>query len=79
MGGMALLVGGMALLPGRMAWDDGQDDPFAGQMNPPDRRDDSFAGQKTPFATPGCLWSTYGPTLRAEDRPEAFFATRGCH
>ena len=36
-------------------------------------------GGMTPFATPECLWSTYGPTLRAEDRPEAFFATRGCH
>ena len=25
-------------------------------------------GQKYPFATPGCPWSTCGPTLRAEDR-----------
>ena len=24
--------------------------------------------QKSPFVTPGCPWSTCGPTLRAEDR-----------
>ena len=32
--------------------------------------------QKPPFATRGCLWSTYGPTLRAEDRPEERLGTR---
>ena len=33
-------------------------------------------GQKPLFVTPGCPWSTCGPTLRAEDRPEERFATR---
>ena len=35
-------------------------------------------GKRTPFATRGCLWSTYGRGSRAKDRPEAPFATRGC-
>ena len=26
--------------------------------------------QKSPFATPGCLWSTCGPTLRADGSAE---------
>ena len=35
--------------------------------------------QKPPFATQGWLWSTYEQGRRAKDRPEAPFATPGCH